>query len=90
MAKRLCEDKCGGKCGDFPVYQVENGSADDCEYIVLSMAEHEGVDHEIDIMRQWAAENPQEQRECRFARALDTMPAEKDETATGCGYYRRL
>ena len=33
---------------------------------------------------------PQEQRECKLARALDTMPADKDETATGCGYYGRL
>ena len=34
--------------------------------------------------------DPQEQRQCELAKALDTMPAEKDETATGCGYYGRL
>ena len=34
--------------------------------------------------------DPQEQRQCPLARALDTMPAEKDETAMGCGYYGRL
>jgi hypothetical protein len=33
---------------------------------------------------------PQEQRQCKLAKALDEMPAEKDETAAGCGYYGRL
>ena len=34
--------------------------------------------------------NPQEQRQCPLAKALDTMPAEKNETTTGCGWYGRL
>lgn len=34
--------------------------------------------------------NPQEQRQCKLAKALDTTPAEKDETATGCGYFGRI
>ena len=33
---------------------------------------------------------PDRQRQCPLAKALDKMPAEKDETATGCGYYGRL
>ena len=33
---------------------------------------------------------PDKQRQCPLAKALDTMPADKDETATGCGYYGRL
>ena len=34
--------------------------------------------------------NPQEQRQCPLAKALDQLPAEKDETTTGCGWYGRL
>lgn len=34
--------------------------------------------------------NPQEQRKCPLAKALDELPVEKDETARGCGWFGRL
>lgn len=32
----------------------------------------------------------QEQRQCPLAKALDTIPGDKDESARGCGYFGRI
>ena len=34
--------------------------------------------------------DPQQQRQCPLAKALDQLPSEKDEAAPGCGWYGRL
>lgn len=36
------------------------------------------------------AKDTQEQRQCPLAKALDTIPGDKDDTAPGCGYFGRI
>jgi hypothetical protein len=67
--------------------RVANGQRDEEYGMWISFEALKPISEAIHEHCMMCGLNAQEQRSCQLAKALDTLPSDKDDSAPGCGYF---